>query len=238
MSYPRRVAEDFSAASVKYDDFANLQRDVIDIVSPLVAEESCVLDAGAGTGYAMRDGWQAMDIAEGMCQKVEGSVCADMQAMPFVDNAFDGIFSSLSMQWLDNPSKFLQEAHRCTNDEGWIVLATLGKGTLVELRDSFNKSGIFAPLLPFSSSTELEEKIFAEGWKLVNSDVKTITMQHKNVYGLLQHLKGLGARYKSKTSGGLRGSEWLRALEVNYSNRQSDAITSSWEVITIKAEKF
>lgn len=243
MSYPQRLAQDFSAAAEHYDSFAQLQHEIIDSLQPWLPPQQAgqkVLDAGAGTGYALRPGWLALDIAEGMCRKVANhpAICADMQSLPVADAAIDGVFSSLAMQWLAQPQAFLREAYRCTHEQGWLVAATLGPKTLLELRQAFQAAGMEPPLLPFRSVEQLKQDCEIAGWRLERCEVEMMTTTHSNIKALLQNLKGLGARYKTMTgSKGMRGRGWLEGLQQHYPNNLNNNINISWEVIKIKLNK-
>lgn len=240
MNYSQRVGKDFSQAAEAYDEFATLQREVIDELLLWVPADSSVLDAGAGTGYALKEQWVALDLAEGMCQTITGqsAICADMQRLPVNDAVFDGVFSSLAMQWIEKPEAFLAEAYRCTKPTGWLAIATLGEGTLQELRMAFEKAGLAAPVLAFQSLPEIERQLVAAGWKIAQQERGMKQTAHPNVRELLHHLKGLGARYKMPATSAVKGKGWLQALEDNYpASLETEHIQISWEVIKIKAEK-
>ena len=237
MSYSQRVARDFSTAAQQYDEFAQLQRLVVDGLLPWVPSNlSKVLDAGAGTGYAMQEGWLALDIAEGMCRMNEKSICADMQMMPLADSSVEAIFSALAMQWLADLPAFLREAHRCVQQVGGLVIATLGPKTLQSLRDSFMKAGLTAPLLPFQTLEQLQQEMQKAGWAIVREEVEMLTTSQDSVQSLLINLKGLGARNKVTHSAGLKGRKWLEVLENHYPARLK--INIEWEVIKKKAKKI
>ena len=234
----QKIAQDFSHAAQHYDAFAGLQRAVVDELLLWVPQNARILDAGAGTGYAMQPGWLALDIAQGMCRQVPGSLCADMQALPIQDGAFDGVLSSLAMQWLEDPSLFLREAHRVTREDGTLVLGTLGQGTLQELRQSFTQAGMFVPLLPFQSTDHLAQQLEQSGWRVEEIMIETKSTSHRNLRDLLHHLKGLGARYKSNApQKGLRGKSWLQQLAQHYPHEADGSVRASWEIVKVRAVK-
>ncbi len=238
MSYSQRVARDFSKAAENYDDFAELQRRVVDGLLPWVpAHLSKVLDAGAGTGYAKQEGWIALDVAQGMCRLNEGSICADMQMIPLTNSSLEAVFSSLAVQWISDVPAFLQEAHRCVQADGCLVIATLGAKTLQSLRESFTRAGMEPPLLPFQVLETLEVQLQEAGWKIEREEVQMLETVQDNVRSLLLNLKGLGARDKVKKLKVLRGKGWLKALEENYPSKLNNRIKIEWEVINIKANK-
>ena len=96
-----------------------------------------VLDAGAGTGritirlHNAGAEVTALDISPDMLkilgekepaiEKVEG----DMEDMPFEDDSFDMIFSSLAIVHLKKLDTFLDECYRILKDDGLLVLTNI-----------------------------------------------------------------------------------------------------------------
>ena len=234
----RKVAEDFSNAAASYDQFAELQRQVVDELLPWMQGEKRVLDAGAGTGYALQTGWTALDVAQGMCAQITKypTICADMQALPLAASSFDAVFSSLALQWLEQPIEFFRQSHDVTDADGMIYLATLGEGTLRELREAFEQVGMFAPVLSFQSLELIEQDLAKTGWKVQRSEQKVMHTKNETILALLQNLKGLGARYKGEQSG-FKGKGWLHKLEENYPKNSLGETIASWDVLMVQAQK-
>src|SRR5947207_1791594 len=146
------IKRSFGRAASAYDAQAHLQRRVrqrcIALAKAHWPEEAHILDAGCGTGALVEDirvggiGWQVtgLDLAPGMCgeaRKKSNAVNADAESMPFGDASFDGIFSSLMLQWANHPLAVLHEMRRVTKPQARCVIATLAQGTLHELREAF-----------------------------------------------------------------------------------------------------
>ncbi len=101
------------------------------------AAEKEVLDAGAGTGrislrlHAAGATVTALDISPemlGLLHQKEPEIKVvegDMESMPFEDNTFDMIFSSLAMVHLKKVDKFLDECYRVVKDDGKVVLTNI-----------------------------------------------------------------------------------------------------------------
>jgi malonyl-CoA O-methyltransferase len=92
----------------------------------------------------MRLKWRvtSLDLSLGMCavarEKSGAVVNADAACMPFADDSFDGLFSSLMLQWADYPQALWNEMARVVKPQGRVVLATFVRGTLHELREAFS----------------------------------------------------------------------------------------------------
>jgi ubiquinone/menaquinone biosynthesis C-methylase UbiE len=96
-----------------------------------------VLDAGAGTGrltlrlHAAGADVTALDISPHMLAVLKGkkhaikTVEGDIEHMPFKDESFDMVFSSLTLVHLKKPDLFLDECYRVLKDDGKLVLVNI-----------------------------------------------------------------------------------------------------------------
>ena len=115
-----------------------------------------VLDAGAGTGrislklHKAGAKVTALDISSEMLSKLhqkESSievVEGDMENMPFEDERFDMVFSSLALVHLKKVEPFLDEAYRVLKDGGLLVLVNIHYRKSMILKDNQGKSTIEA----------------------------------------------------------------------------------------------
>lgn len=116
-----------------------------------MAEGKKVLDAGAGTGRVslrLHDaGAQvtAMDISPAMLHLLQQKnsevevVEGDMENMPFEDDTFDMVFSSLAMVHLKKVDQFLDECYRVVKDDGLVVLVNIHYRKPMILKDGQGK---------------------------------------------------------------------------------------------------
>ncbi len=96
-----------------------------------------VLDAGAGTGRLTAKlkeagaDLTALDISPDMLAILQQKLSdievveGDMEDMPFEDESFDMVFSSMAMVHLKKPDLFLDECYRVLKDEGVLVLLNI-----------------------------------------------------------------------------------------------------------------
>jgi malonyl-CoA O-methyltransferase len=120
-----------------------------DKLAPYIAEAEGkkVLDAGAGTGrltirlHEAGAEVTALDISPDMLRILEKkdsgieTVEGDMEAMPFDDETFDMVFSSLSLVHLKDPKDFLDECYRVLKDDGRVVLVNIHYRKAETLKD-------------------------------------------------------------------------------------------------------
>ena len=121
-----------------------------DKLKPYIAEASGkkVLDAGAGTGRItlrlQESGASvtALDISPEMLAKLHQkhpeieTVEGDMEAMPFEDESFDMVFSSLALVHLKKVEPFLDECYRVLKDGGKVVLVNIHYRKSMILKDN------------------------------------------------------------------------------------------------------
>ncbi|MBN2307212.1 class I SAM-dependent methyltransferase [Candidatus Peregrinibacteria bacterium] len=142
-----RYAHTYDELEKYWDSFEQNKLD------PYILESSGkeVLDAGAGTGrvtlrlYEAGAKVTALDISSEMLallhrknseiEVVEG----DMEAMPFEDERFDMVFSSLAMVHLKKVDTFLDECYRIVKDGGKVVLVNIHYRKPMVLKDNQGK---------------------------------------------------------------------------------------------------
>lgn len=250
----KRLKADFGAAAGGYDAHARLQ-DVIREICERKAKESFpvnarVLDLGAGTGsFARKHGKQwdiiNLDAAWGMCafgrQAADGLfVNAVAEQLPFADSSFDGVFSSLMLQWSNTPLRVFEEIARVLKPGGTAIIATFTKGTLCELEAAFHALDDATHVSDFLTRKTLEDDARVAGLLLRSSESDTIIQQHDSLLGLMRSLKDIGAAHKeSGRRRSLMTPRQLQRIESSYRSRfaQTGALPASWQVLYMQLEK-
>lgn len=147
-----RYAHEYDELEKFWDSFEQ------DKLAPYIAQSSGkeVLDAGAGTGrislrlHAAGAKVTALDISPEMLAKLHQKepeielVEADMEHMPFEDERFDMVFSSLALVHLKKVELFLDECYRVLKDGGLVVLVNIHYRKSMILRDGQGKYTIEA----------------------------------------------------------------------------------------------
>jgi ubiquinone/menaquinone biosynthesis C-methylase UbiE len=110
-----------------------------------------VLDAGAGTGrisLKLNDAGAevtALDISPQMLSRLNAksgdieTVEGDMEHMPFEDNEFDMVVSSLAMVHLKKIDRFMDECYRVLKDDGLFILVNVHYRKPMVLKDGKGK---------------------------------------------------------------------------------------------------
>lgn len=145
------IAQAFGQAARGYDQHAEFQRQVADrLLAKLPSQLNGlrVLDLGCGTGYCSdvlkQRGASVVcaDISVDMlCAARErcgdegmSYFVADAERLPFSNDEFDLVVSSLALQWCRDLSLALSEIKRTTKPGGKVMFSTLLDGSLHELK--------------------------------------------------------------------------------------------------------
>ena len=250
------VARSFSNAAAQYDEEAKLQwrvmRDAAIFAEKYFLPDATILDAGAGTGsfakYAKprNPGWQlhGLDIAQGMCEVAEAHYAdmhvAAMENAPYENEFFQGVFSSLAVQWVDDPSAAFREVARVLEPGGVAVFTSFTEGTLKELRAASEIAQL--PPTVLDMHTQAEYKEWARAADLSLLELRARREQHwmPDVRALLKHLRALGATNQLKerahhVTSPRRFRAMMDAYQYHFGGVQGIPVT--WETILLVLRK-
>ncbi|WP_299582321.1 malonyl-ACP O-methyltransferase BioC [uncultured Microbulbifer sp.] len=247
------VARSFGRAASSYDSCAHLQRAVCRQLVKLAERHwtpSNIVDLGSGTGFGsklLRHHFPdarivALDLSEDMLRfarkerpQADAYIAADAEQLPLADGSVDLLFSSMALQWCYRLPQLFAELRRVLSPKGHCLVATLGPGTLAELRDSWAEvdSGVhvnrFLPLVNWreaATQSQLKGEVLDEQ-RLLYFD---------NLRQLMRELKGVGAHNINRAAErGMTGRSKLRRLAESYEAlRQPKGLPLSYEVIYMK----
>tara|TARA_A100001391_G_scaffold102000_3_gene67909 strand:- start:36 stop:842 length:807 start_codon:yes stop_codon:yes gene_type:complete len=229
------VARSFNQAVKSYDAHASLQREVADkLLGKIQADDRVkrLLDLGSGTGYCTASLQKlfpaaeivSLDIAEGMLGFAarqhqqenlnEYFVCADAENLPFRDNSFDLIFSSLAIQWCQNYPALFNDLHRVMQNDGKIFMTTFGPGTLVELEQAWQKIDDAVHVNHFHDDVALRNVLEHAGFQNPVLQGEKKLRYYPNLAALTRELKSIGARNLNAGRGrGLNGRNKIVRLK-------------------------
>ncbi len=255
----RRIRESFSQAAETYDAAAVLQSTVRDELlhrlDVLRMEPEVVVDLGAGTGQAsiaLKRRYPgsrvvALDIAHGMLLQARkrqtllrrfDRVVADAAALPLGNASVDMLFSSLMLQWCNDPDQVLRECRRVLRPGGVLHFTTLGPDTLVELRKSWQAADPgHAHVNRFIDMHDLGDALVRAGFAEPVLDVERYTLTYDDARGLMRDLKAIGAH--NATAGrarALTGKSTLARMLAAYEGfRREGKLPATYEVVFAQA---
>ena len=239
------IKKNFGRHASQYENNARLQKRVaIEVASRSKHMYGQILDIGSGTGMLRkltnRDLIE-LDISFDMCQVSGGvAVNADAESLPFKDASFDGVLSSLALQWSADLDKSLAEVLRVLKPKGQFVFSSLTTGTLRELDAAYNYLDGKKHTIEFEPAMRMFARLKKAGFAEVNISAQTITYWYKDIFTLLRDIKSIGASYNfSGESKGLKGKDYFKKLENIYRSQtpKEEKLPAKWEVIYITARK-
>lgn len=146
----KQIAERFSASAVCYDEKAQIQAEIGRDALARWGQHSCqrLLDIGCGTGAltAQLGATSAQvfgcDLSLGMLRVASQNagmhwLAGDADCLPLQSHCFDGIFSSMALQWSENIQRCFKEVHRVAQPGAKVLLGIMSEGSIHELQQSW-----------------------------------------------------------------------------------------------------
>ncbi|MBN7797878.1 malonyl-ACP O-methyltransferase BioC [Parahaliea mediterranea] len=246
------IAGSFSRAAQTYDSVAKLQRDVgeglLRRLGRVRGEVRTVLDLGCGTGYfqpALHERFPdaryiGLDLATGMLdyarreRGVEGCwVAGDAEQLPLATDSVDLVFSSLAIQWCQQPAALFAELARVLRPGGACVFSTLGPATLHQLRSAWAAVDAHPHVNEFLPASALERACAGTGSLALTLEREDFCLHYGHVRELFAELKTLGAHNMQRgRPAGLGGRKVLGGMMQAYEQfREAGRLPASYEVL-------
>ncbi|NXC39366.1 NDUF5 hydroxylase, partial [Penelope pileata] len=169
------------------------------------------LDLGSGRGYIAPRLTQEViekliqvDIAENAFKNTVESeiptinVVADEECLPFKEDTFDLVVSSLSLHWVNDLPRAFREIHHVLKPDGVFIGAMFGGDTLYELRCSLQlaeleREGGFSPhVSPFTAVSDLGHLLARAGFNTLTVDTDEIQVNYPGLFEVMDDLQGMG----------------------------------------------
>lgn len=210
----------FGRAAASYDEVAVLAREVVarmaERLDYIKLAPQRMADIGCATGDGIRELQArypqaqaiAIDYVLPMVHQVRMHtprlmrltrrgpqlVNADARALPLAGSTLDLIWSSLMLQWLDDPLPALREWHRSLRSGGLLMFATLGPDTVKELRHAAGKVGVGDTVRKFPDMHDLGDMLLAAGFADPVMDMEMISFSYSGPRQFLADQRCLGVR--------------------------------------------
>lgn len=242
------IRANFGRGSEEYSKHARLQKGVAEELLKRIElnGDEKILDIGSGSGFLLEALGEAnltqADLSFDMCQKVNGSaVNADMESLPFADESFDFIVSSLAIQWSVDLRNTFEEASRVLANGGKFAISTFGAGSLFELEESFADLDTEQHLVKMPSSMQIFAAAKMAGLDNVAIESQDIIYKYHDIFDLLKSsFKSVGASYNFRDSAnGMKGKRYFNKLENIYKSKfeMSGHLPLTWKVLYITGGK-
>jgi malonyl-CoA O-methyltransferase len=258
----RMVRRAFERAAATYDAAAVLQNEVcrrmLARLEYIRVEPATLLDAGSGTGNAVRGLLArdpraqviALDLALAMARRARArrpwwralfghrgerlaAVCGDIEHLPLAPACAGMIWSNLVLQWSNEPQRAFAEMHRVLAPGGLLLFSTFGPDTLKELRSAFQSVDRHTHVHRFIDMHDLGDALVACGFADPVMDMEVVTLTYADVRELMRDLKAIGAHNMTRgRPATLTGKSVLAKVAQNYeAARREGRLPATFEVI-------
>lgn len=232
------VRRSFDAAADAYDEHSVLQHEVakrlLQHLDWLKIQSQNILDIGAGTGKSTdalmkrfpQARVHALDLSiqmlgharkRGWLLRRPRLICGDSQRLPIADASMNLIFSSLSLQWCNEPDKVFEEIRRVLKQDGVVLFSSFGPDTLKELRASWRVVDGQPHVHTFMDMHDIGDLMVYAGLQEPVMSREEITLTYADVRTVMRDLKYIGASNALQTrSRGLMGRDKFQRLASAY----------------------
>ena len=262
----RRVQNSFGRQAHLYENYAVVQRRVIDRFSGLLKAldmrpESC-LDVGAGSGMLLRSVREiygdilavGIDLSPGMTRVAQEKLgrssnfhmlAGDAEHLPFIDASYDLLVSTSTFQWLENLMPTFSEAFRVLKPGGTFAFSLFGEATLRELRSSYRSAVKAAGRRDDHTHNFFSVQDVASALSTAGFTASAVTSEeevevHRDVGELLRSLKRIGAGNATPLKQrGLQGRSLMQEMMARYHSEfgTTSGIPATYEIIYGRGRK-
>lgn len=208
-----KLRENFSKAAKNYNKKAILQKIIANelIKNNLenLQEKTNILDLGSGTGFIGKNikdklpfvnlinldiSYQALKL-----NPYGININGDIDFLPFKNQTFDLIISSLTFQWLNNIESAINNIKKLLNKKGILSFTILIDGSLEELKISCKNGKADMKINQFIKINYLKD-IISQNFQEFSIRSKILQLEYSNLYDLLKSIKLIGASYAGKNT--------------------------------------
>lgn len=230
----KAVADSFSKAANHYDQFAELQRDIGDVLFDKLGKVSIdkMVDLGCGTGYYSDKLSHQFPEATIICFDISYAMLeqakkrniknviykqGDVDVIPFSHNSIDLIYSNLVIQWSNNFRNCLKQLKNSLKEGGKCYLSTLINGSLNELTQAWKHVDSNPHTNSFISLQDVKDIVNQCNFSSINITTETRVLQYENVIEVMRALKGIGANHvHGYQASQFSGRQILKSLQHGY----------------------
>lgn len=212
LSAQQKLLRSVRNSAAHYDRVAQLPQTVdgrlMERLDYIVTKPKTILDLGTGTGYLLpllqqrypRVNIYGLDISLPVLQHAQANnlICADANQLPFADSSIDLVCSSFMLEWIPDVFALLAEIKRVLKPNGVFLFATLGPGTLYELRQAGFQFDDHHHVNMFYDMHDLGDMLMRLKFDDPVMDREDFTLLYPDVLSLIRELKQLGSFKKAE----------------------------------------
>ncbi|MCE3268301.1 MAG: hypothetical protein K0R49_553 [Burkholderiales bacterium] len=243
------IRNNFSHAARHYLENAEIQRSPALAIINLLGKyykDGIILDLGSGPGTMAHNNLLhyptlLFDLSLSMLKRSDTyhhRVNGDASNLPFATNSFSIIISNLMLQWPQDKEQVINEAWRVLKPGGKLILTTLIKPSLNELKQAWLQVDNNEHTLSFLSNRDYVQLFMNAGFKLHQSMSWQKTVYFADLLALLHHFKSTGTCLaKSNSNVGLGGKKQIQQLIQAYQTLPNGRLPLTYAYLLITATK-
>ncbi|XP_077426419.1 arginine-hydroxylase NDUFAF5, mitochondrial [Vanacampus margaritifer] len=126
------------------------------------------------------------------------ALAADEEFLPFRDDSFHLVVSSMSLHWVNDLPAALRQIHDVLKPDGVFIGAMAGGETLYELRCSLQlaeterEGGVSPRVSPYTAVTDLGNLLGRAGFNMLTVDTDEVQVCYPGMMELMMDLQGMG----------------------------------------------
>lgn len=259
--YKRQVAQRFDRAATTYDVYGQFQQLVLDYLAKTIPVEQAdsVLDLGTGTGRALPllssilspELLLAVDLSSQMLAQARSAsqkepqitvpdsafVCADAESLPFCDESFALVFSSLALQWCLHPKVLFDGLLRVLKPGGHLVFATLCQGSMAEVNQAWQGVDDEPRINRYAALDVLLNQLSVSSFCTASARLESMTMFFESPEKAMHSINKVGAGLVADARQPISPSRWKAFLKQYERQRTNAGIPLSYQVAFVIAQK-
>lgn len=216
----KQVQRAFNNAAKHYESHALLQKTIVERLmesfEQIKINPSVILDLGSGLGYGANQLKQkfkkahiyqtdlSLEMLKGSRKKSprffskDHFLCGNAKDIPLKDNCVDLVFSSLMLQWCNDPDLVFSEINRVLKPNGVFVFTTFGPDTLKELRASWRQVDDGIHINAFTDMHDIGDALIRKGLDAPVLSTEEIVLTYDECIQFMRDLKNIGAHNVAK----------------------------------------
>ncbi|PWY76603.1 methyltransferase domain-containing protein [Aspergillus eucalypticola CBS 122712] len=125
-------------------------------------------------------------------------IVPDLESLPFPENSFDAVLSSLSIHWINDLPSLLAQVNSILKPDCPFIAAMFGGDTLFELRTSLQladlerRGGVSPHVSPLADVRDVGGLLNKAGFKMLTVDVEDIVVEYPDTFALMGDLQAMG----------------------------------------------
>lgn len=249
------VARNFGQAASSYYQVNSLQnvvaKNLLERMELMKLTPATMLDMGSGPGTSssmLEKSFRKTriieaDISVGMLAESRRRsrkffsrrswLCTDAEMPAIRSSSIDIVFSSLMLQWCNEPDLVFREIDRLLKPDGLFIFSSFGPDTLKELRNSWRAVDEESHVNTFLDMHDVGDALLRSGLENPVLETEYITFKYDDASTLMRDLKQLGAQNSNQgRRKSLTGKTRMQAMLAEYEKcRVEGKLPASYEVV-------